>query len=49
MAKPVPENVKIQKPASIPTLGKLYTRLDQTAPGSKESKQIAEEIINRIG
>jgi hypothetical protein len=30
-------------------LTKLYARLDQTKPGSKESKDIADEIIDAIG
>lgn len=29
--------------------GVLYSRLNRTQPGSKESKQIADEIIDAIG
>jgi hypothetical protein len=30
-------------------LAALYARLDKTKPGSKESKEIADEIIDAIG
>jgi hypothetical protein len=36
-------------PASDTQLATLYLRLDKTKPGSKESKQIADEIIDAIG
>jgi hypothetical protein len=44
---PVGRRAKNQAPTS--KLGKLYSRLDQTKPGSKASKQIADEIIDAIG
>jgi hypothetical protein len=38
-----------QQPVPKKTLNTLYSRLDQTQPGSEESKRIADEIIDAIG
>ena len=38
-----------KKQAYESKLGKLYARLDQTKPGSKQSREIADEIIDAIG
>ena len=40
-----------KKQISVPDtkLANLYSRLDQTKPGSQESKKIADEIIDAIG
>jgi hypothetical protein len=35
--------------ASDSELGALYSRLNRAQPGSKESKQTADEIIDAIG
>jgi len=36
-------------PTSSKKLDELYARLEKTQPGSTESKQISEQIINSIG
>jgi hypothetical protein len=36
-------------PKKEPSLRELYARLKKTKPGSPESKQISEQILNAIG
>jgi hypothetical protein len=38
-----------RQPVPEKTLNTLYSRLEQTQPGSEESKRIADEIIDAIG
>lgn len=42
---------KAQPPATKPVdrLDDLYARLNQTKPGSEESKRIADQIVDAIG
>jgi hypothetical protein len=43
------KKVEDQQPVPEKTLNTLYSRLNQTRPGSEESKRIADEIIDAIG
>jgi hypothetical protein len=43
------KKAKSQTPAPKNALSDLYTRLDQTQPGSEESKLIADRIIDALG
>jgi hypothetical protein len=42
------KKAEVRRPASENTLSTLYSRLDKTRPGSKESKRLADEIVDAI-